>query len=98
LIEIHNTKELDRVMKLDPAVIGINNRDLDTFVTDIAVTIELIKHIPQNIIVVSESGIRDGNDASKLKNAGVRAILVGESLMKSNDIGGLIKELRLIGS
>jgi indole-3-glycerol phosphate synthase len=95
LIEIHNTKELDRAMRLDPLVIGINNRDLDTFVTDISVTVELIKHIPQNITVVSESGIRDGNDAAKLKTSGVRALLVGESLMRSDDTGGLVKELRL---
>jgi indole-3-glycerol phosphate synthase len=97
LIEIHNTKELDMAMKLDPSVIGINNRNLDTFVTDISVTIDLIKHIPQEIIVVSESGIRDGHDASKLATAGARALLVGESLMKSDNTGALIKELRLIG-
>jgi indole-3-glycerol phosphate synthase len=97
LIEIHNTKELDMVMKLDPSVIGINNRNLDTFVTDISVTIDLIKHIPQEIIVVSESGISNGNDASKLKDAGARALLVGESLMRADDTGSLIKEISLFG-
>jgi indole-3-glycerol phosphate synthase len=98
LIEIHNTQELDRVMKLNPTVIGINNRNLDTFVTDIAVTIELIKHIPQEIVVISESGISNHLEASKLANAGVRAILVGESLMRSDNTNALIKELRLTGS
>jgi indole-3-glycerol phosphate synthase len=97
LIEIHDTRELDRVMKLEPPVIGINNRNLDTFVTDIAITLELIKHIPRNVIVVSESGIENGAQASQLANAGVRTLLVGESLMRADDIGGLIKELRLTG-
>ncbi|MCL2218505.1 MAG: indole-3-glycerol phosphate synthase TrpC [Chitinispirillia bacterium] len=95
LIEIHNTRELDRAMKIEPAVIGINNRNLDTFVTDVAVTIELIRHIPQNIIVVSESGIEGGDQAAKLSAAGVRALLVGESLMRADDIGSLVRELRL---
>lgn len=95
LIEIHNTKELDRVMRLDPKVIGINNRDLDTFVTDIAVTMELIKYIPQDIIVVSESGIENCKQAESLANVGVRALLVGESLMRADDTGSLIKELCL---
>ena len=95
LIEIHNTRELDRVMKLEPAVIGINNRDLDTFVTDISVTSELIKHIPKEVAVVSESGIKDESQALKLASAGVRALLVGESLMKAEDTVALIKKLRL---
>ncbi|MDR0330784.1 MAG: indole-3-glycerol phosphate synthase TrpC [Chitinispirillales bacterium] len=98
LIEIHNTRELDMVMKLNPTVIGVNNRDLDTFVTDISVTLELVKHIPREITVVSESGINSGAQASQLFNAGVRALLVGESLMRSDDTGALIKELRLVNA
>jgi indole-3-glycerol phosphate synthase len=97
LIEIHNARELDRVMKIEPAVIGINNRNLDTFATDIAVTLELIKHIPREIIVISESGIENGTQASTLATAGVRALLVGESLMRAEDVGALVKELRLEG-
>jgi len=98
LIEIHNTRELDRVMKIEPAVIGINNRDLDTFVTDISVTGELIKNIPKDIVVVSESGIKDGDQASKLSSLGVRALLVGESLMRADDTAALLRELRLTGA
>ncbi|MDR3011664.1 MAG: indole-3-glycerol phosphate synthase TrpC [Chitinispirillales bacterium] len=94
LIEIHNARELDRTMKLEPPIIGINNRNLDTFITDIGVTMELIKHIPKNIIVVSESGIENGKQAKELAAAGVRALLVGESLMRAEDVGGLIEELR----
>ena len=96
LIEIHNTRELDRAMKLEPAVIGINNRNLETFVTDIAVTMELARHIPGNVAVVSESGIGNGNQAAELSKAGVRALLVGESLMRADDMGGLLKELRMV--
>jgi len=97
LIEIHNTRELDRVMRLSPAAIGINNRDLDTFVTDISVTLELIRHIPKDVAVVSESGIEGGAQAAKLAAAGVSALLVGESLMRSGDVGALMRELRLAG-
>jgi len=95
LTEIHNTRELDGVMKLEPAVIGVNNRDLDTFVTDVSVTLELIKHIPKDVAVVSESGIKDETQASKLASSGVRALLVGESLMRADDTAALIRKLRL---
>ncbi|MDR2692896.1 MAG: indole-3-glycerol phosphate synthase TrpC [Chitinispirillales bacterium] len=95
LVEIHNTRELDRVMKLSPSVIGVNNRDLDTFVTDISVTVELIRHIPKEVAVVSESGIESGAQAAQLAAAGVSALLVGESLMRSGDVGALMRELRL---
>ena len=95
LIEIHNARELDRTMKLEPEIIGINNRNLDTFVTDIAVTIELIKYIPKTVTVVSESGISNSAEALKLAACGVSALLVGESLMRSGDVKGLMRELRL---
>jgi indole-3-glycerol phosphate synthase len=98
LIEIHNSRELDRVMKLSPAVIGINNRDLDTFVTDVSVTLELIRHIPADVAVVSESGIENRAQAAKLAAAGVSALLVGESLMRAKDTGALMRELRLAGN
>jgi len=97
LIEIHNHRELDAVMKFEPEIIGINNRSLDTFVTDLAVTFELIKHIPNNITVVSESGISNGAEAAKLAACGVKALLVGESLMRSDDTCALMSELRLCG-
>jgi indole-3-glycerol phosphate synthase len=93
LVEIHNARELDRVMKLSPAVIGINNRDLDTFVTDISVTLDLIRHIPSDITVVSESGLGGGGQAARLAAAGVGALLVGESLMRAADTGALMREL-----
>lgn len=94
LIEIHSTEELDRVMKLEPPLIGINNRNLNTFVTDINLTINLIKYIPSTVTVVSESGIENGKQAELLKSAGVKALLVGEALMKSGNPESLIQELR----
>lgn len=94
LIEIHNHRELDRVMKIAPPVIGINNRDLATFVTDINLTVELLRHIPREIMVVSESGIERGEQARLLRSAGVKALLVGESLMRKEDPAPLMAELR----
>ena len=95
IIELHSAAQLDKVMNVDPALIGINNRDLVTFKTDLNVSLELIKHIPKNVIVVSESGIKNKADAEKLHNAGVKALLVGESLMCSPNVEELLNELRL---
>lgn len=93
LIEVHSVEELDRVMKLNPKIIGINNRNLKTFKIDLNVTIELIKNIPPEVITVSESGIENARQAQMLKNAGVKALLVGESLVKLDEPGLLISEL-----
>jgi len=93
LIEIHNHRELERVMKIEPALIGINNRDLNTFKTDIQTTIDLIREIPSQTTVVSESGIFTGTQTQKLATCGVTAVLVGESLMRHENPGSLIKEL-----
>jgi indole-3-glycerol phosphate synthase len=98
LIEVHDAHELDRAMRLEPAVIGINNRNLDTFVTDVSLSIELARQVPRDVIVVSESGIENGKHAAALAIAGVRALLVGESLVRSADTRGLIRELRMAAS
>lgn len=95
LVEIHNGRELDRVMKLEPELVGINNRDLTTFKTDIAVSLDLVKHIPPEVTVVSESGIENSAQSRLLADAGVRALLVGESLMRSSDVKTLVGELSL---
>lgn len=93
LVEVHNWRELDKALQSEADIIGINNRNLATFDTDINVTIELIKDIPEGKIVVSESGINTREDVERLEEAGVKAVLVGEALMRSKDIGGKIKEL-----
>ena len=97
LIEVHTRGELDRVLILDPPLIGVNNRDLSTFVTDIQTSVELRKSIPGNITMIAESGIENGTQARALCDAGVNALLVGESLMRSSDIAGLIRELSCAG-
>jgi indole-3-glycerol phosphate synthase len=93
LIEIHDAENLDRVLKLDAPLIGINNRDLKAMRTDLEHTIGLASQIPQDCILVSESGIKTNADVMRLQQAGARAILVGESLMKQPDIGRAVDAL-----
>ena len=95
LIETHHEKELDIVLERLPEarLIGINNRDLKTFSTDLGVTIRLAKRIPPGKVIVSESGIHKRDDVRRLLEAGVHAMLVGESLIRADSIGDKIKEL-----
>jgi indole-3-glycerol phosphate synthase len=96
LLEIHNTRELDRALKLSPlpGCIGVNNRDLTTFKTDIATTLSIAPHVPHGeIVLVSESGIENADQARKLYKAGVSALLVGETLMRAEDPEKVIREL-----
>ncbi len=95
LIEVHHERELDLVLERLPEVriIGINNRDLTTFATSLEVTLRLAKRVPEGKLIVSESGISTRDDVKRVAEAGVRAILVGESLMAAKDIGAKIKEL-----
>ena len=93
LVEIYDPENLDRVLPIRPALLGINNRNLRTFVTNLDHTLHLLNRIPPGTLVVSESGIRTRADAVRLENAGVRAILVGESLMREPDIGAKVAEL-----
>ena len=93
LVEVHTLEELELALQADAEIIGVNNRNLETFETDIATTFRLIKSIPSDKIVVSESGIYTREDVEALREAGVNAILVGESLMRSPNIERKIKEL-----
>jgi indole-3-glycerol phosphate synthase len=93
LVEVHDAGELERVLRLSPTLIGINNRDLRTFTCDIGTTLGLVRAIPRGVTVVSESGIENGNQAAQLLRAGVSAVLVGESLMRLADPGPLIREI-----
>ncbi|MBX9628051.1 MAG: indole-3-glycerol phosphate synthase TrpC [Gemmataceae bacterium] len=94
LVELHDAGELTRVIACGARVIGINNRDLRTFDTRLDHTLDLLPHIPADRVVVSESGIKTHADLARLGAAGVRAVLVGESLMRSPDIGAALDELR----
>ncbi len=93
LVEVHTQEELAIALDVDAQIIGINNRDLRTFHTDIATTFHLREAIPADRIVVSESGIYTREDVAKLQEAGVHAMLVGESLMRSPDIGQQVRRL-----
>ena len=93
LVESHTYKELDRSLHAGATLVGINNRDLTTFTVSLQTTLDLLKDIPEDRIVVSESGIRTRDDVVKLHQAGVDAVLVGESLMREKDIGRKVKEL-----
>ncbi|MBS0205329.1 MAG: indole-3-glycerol phosphate synthase TrpC [Planctomycetes bacterium] len=93
LIEIYDPENLDRVLKLDPALVGVNNRDLRSFVTDLDHTIRLAPRLAPATLLVSESGIKTQADVDRLQAGGARAILVGETLMRSADIGQAVDEL-----
>jgi indole-3-glycerol phosphate synthase len=93
LFEVHTLGELERVLPLNPRLIGINNRDLRTFHTDLDTTVRLLSLIPPGTVVVSESGINTGADLARLREKGVHAFLVGESLMRAPDPGVQLREL-----
>ncbi len=97
LFEVHDEDDLEVALSLKPELIGINNRNLQTFNTDLAVTEKLIEliHDP-SIIVISESGIKNVDDCLRVANAGVDAILVGEALMKHQDPAQFVKEIKQI--
>ncbi len=93
LVEFHDPANLPRVLAAGADLIGVNNRDLRHFVTDLEQTLRVRDQVPEDVVLVSESGIRERADVERLENAGVSAILVGESLMRAPDIGRAVEEL-----
>ncbi len=93
LVEVHNKAELEIALSSEAGIIGINNRDLSNFDVDLTVTRQLRPLVPQDRIVVSESGIKTRSDMEKLRQWGVDAALVGESLVSASDIAARVKEL-----
>ncbi len=93
LIEVHDDAELDRALKLDSHLVGINNRNLKTFDVTLATTERLAPRIPKNKIIVGESGIFSPVDIARLQKVGVGAFLVGESLMRQHDVTAATKTL-----
>jgi len=85
LVEVHDARELERAIAIGADLIGINNRDLSTFVTDLDTTVRLLSEVPSDAVLVSESGIRTVEDIQRLGEAGVDAILVGETLLRAPD-------------
>ena len=93
LTEVHDRADLEKAVDCNARIIGINNRNLDTFEVDIRKTMDLAPLAPDNQIIVSESGIHNKEDILFLKQAGIQAVLVGTSIMKSHDVKGKVKEL-----
>jgi len=94
LVELYEAGNVDRVLAAGARLIGINNRDLRTFQTRLEHTLDLLPRFPHGSCIVSESGIRSREDVLRLEQAGVKAILVGETLMLAPDIGAKLDELR----
>ncbi len=95
LFETHHERELDTVLEWIPTarMIGINNRDLKTFTTDLDVTFRLAKRIPSDKLIISESGIHKREDVIRLNEAGIHAMLIGESLIRAEHTGDKVREL-----
>ncbi len=85
LVEVHNLQEMDRALELGADLIGINNRNLKTFVVDMVTTEILADEVPDDVILVSESGIKTHDDALRALRAGANALLIGETLMRADD-------------
>lgn len=93
LLEVHDEAELEKALATDCRLIGVNNRNLSTFVTDLATTERLARLLPADRLLVAESGIDDRADIERLKRSGASAFLVGESLMRADDIGARLDAL-----
>jgi indole-3-glycerol phosphate synthase len=94
LFEVHDRSELERALEADFKLVGINNRNLKTFNTTLDVTENLIKYVPKDITIISESGIKDKNDVDRLKEMGAKGILAGEVFMRASSISEKISEFR----
>ena len=98
LFEVHDARELERALALSPKILGVNNRNLDTFWTDLSFAEKYLPQVPCGIVKVAESGIRTGDDARRMYDAGADALLVGESLMRADDPDTLMQALQLRGT
>jgi indole-3-glycerol phosphate synthase len=97
LVEVHNRQELEIALKGGAQIIGINNRDLKTFKVTLSKTLELAGHVPPAKVLVSESGIRNGEDIANLRSVGVNAVLVGTSIMRNEDPAARARDIALAG-
>ena len=86
ILEVHSLEELEATKHFSSNIIGINNRDLNTFITDIETSIKLLPRVPKNKTIISESGLSKKSDLERLANLGVSSFLVGESLMRQQDV------------
>lgn len=96
LVEVHDREELSRALKVQPTFVGVNNRDLRTFKTDVKHTADILTSRQSGIHYISESGIRTADDVSQVACAGAEGILVGETLMKADDVGETLRSLKVM--
>ncbi|MSQ94464.1 MAG: indole-3-glycerol phosphate synthase TrpC [Gemmataceae bacterium] len=94
LVELYDRENLPRILDAGAKIVGVNNRNLRTFVTSLDHTLDLMRDIPVDCCLVSESGIRTRADMLRLEGAGVKAVLIGETFMRAADIGQKLRELR----
>ncbi len=93
LVEVHDERETERALKAETRLLGVNNRDLRDFSVDLGTTVRIKREVPNEIPVVSESGIRNHEDVRRLSECGVKAVLVGESLMRAEDRATALRDL-----
>lgn len=96
IVEVHDEEELKRALKINPEIIGINNRDLKTFKVDLNNTVKLIdKYYDENILFIAESGVQTAQDATEMADGKAQCLLVGETLMKAGNPAEVIRELKV---
>ncbi|MDU7160386.1 MAG: indole-3-glycerol phosphate synthase TrpC, partial [Staphylococcus epidermidis] len=95
LVEVHTIRELERAHQINPKIIGVNNRDLKRFETDVLHTNKLLKFKKSNCCYISESGIHTKEDVEKIVDSSIDGLLVGEALMKTNDLSQFLPSLKL---
>ncbi|MCI0337029.1 MAG: indole-3-glycerol phosphate synthase TrpC [Acidobacteria bacterium] len=93
LVEVHNREEIEKIRQYDVRLIGVNNRDLNTFETNLDISLELAAELPKSVTLVSESGIRTREDIERLRAAGFNAFLIGEELLRADDEGKALRNL-----
>jgi indole-3-glycerol phosphate synthase len=93
LVEVHNRQELDRALELDTDLLGINNRNLHTFETDLHTTLDLAQHVPEGKLIITESGINTTTDVASMMSHGIYGFLIGESFMRAPQPGAKLHEL-----
>lgn len=94
LVEAHNEKEIESAVKADARIIGVNNRNLKDFSVDFSNALKLRNMIPKDTVYVAESGVKNADDAKRIKEAGTDAVLIGEAFMRAYDKAALLREMR----
>jgi indole-3-glycerol phosphate synthase len=91
LVETHNAEEIERALRAGADIVGVNNRDLSNFTVDFALTARLLEQIPRDVVTIAESGVRSVSDVAQLAAAGIDAVLIGETLMRADDVCATVR-------